>query len=106
MFPIDLYCLSLGHYWIDPNLGCPVDAVRVYCDFTDGGKSCVEPSPEQVIIYSEFNSHHPLLESSRHPQNLNRRMNVYNMNNRIVSDVYVYRTEGEICETLQFHRTK
>ena len=44
----------LGYYWIDPNLGCPVDAVRVYCDFNGGGKSCIAPSPEQVGYWPDF----------------------------------------------------
>lgn len=48
----DLYAcqpyLDNGYYWIDPNLGCPVDAINVYCDFTGGGKSCIQPSPDKV----------------------------------------------------------
>ena len=35
--------VSLGFYWIDPNLGMSDDAVKVFCDMTDGGKTCVFP---------------------------------------------------------------
>lgn len=30
-----------GWYWIDPNLGAPDDAVRVFCRIPAGGESCV-----------------------------------------------------------------
>merc|ERR1719481_1679254 len=32
-----------GYYWIDPNLGMPEDAVRVFCNMTAGGETCVSP---------------------------------------------------------------
>ena len=33
----------LGFYWIDPNLGVTDDAVRVYCNMTAGGETCIYP---------------------------------------------------------------
>jgi len=35
--------LTLGHYWIDPNMGCIGDAFKVYCNFTAGGETCIFP---------------------------------------------------------------
>jgi len=32
-----------GYYWIDPNLGMTEDAVRVFCNMTAGGETCVSP---------------------------------------------------------------
>lgn len=32
-----------GFYWIDPNLGMTDDAVKVYCNMTAGGETCVFP---------------------------------------------------------------
>lgn len=32
-----------GFYWIDPNLGMPDDAVKVWCDMEAGGQTCVAP---------------------------------------------------------------
>jgi len=32
-----------GFYWIDPNLGVVEDAVKVYCNMTAGGETCVYP---------------------------------------------------------------
>lgn len=37
-----------GHFWIDPNLGCPADAIKVYCNFTAGGESCVSPLKDKI----------------------------------------------------------
>ena len=42
--------LSLGYYWIDPNEGCPFDAVHVYCDFSGGNRSCVNATNVRVRI--------------------------------------------------------
>lgn len=41
-----------GHFWIDPNLGCPADAIKVYCNFTAGGESCVSPLQDKVCSFS------------------------------------------------------
>lgn len=32
-----------GFYWIDPNLGMIDDAVKVYCNMSAGGETCVFP---------------------------------------------------------------
>merc|ERR1711963_1184942 len=32
-----------GYYWIDPNLGMPDDAVKVWCNMESGGETCVSP---------------------------------------------------------------
>ncbi|KAG7246645.1 hypothetical protein CRUP_005784, partial [Coryphaenoides rupestris] len=34
---------SPGDFWIDPNQGCHRDSVRVYCNFTAGGETCLQP---------------------------------------------------------------
>ncbi|MBN3298085.1 CO1A2 protein, partial [Amia calva] len=33
-----------GYYWIDPNQGCTMDAIKVHCDFTTG-YTCIYPHP-------------------------------------------------------------
>lgn len=32
-----------GTYWIDPNLGCTADTIKVTCNFTGGGQTCLKP---------------------------------------------------------------
>lgn len=38
-----------GYFYMDPNQGCPYDAVRVYCNFIEGGSTCIEPLESQVF---------------------------------------------------------
>ena len=39
--------VSSGYYWIDPNLGCSADAIRVYCNFSSN-ETCVFPTDREV----------------------------------------------------------
>lgn len=43
MFQYLISILCPGFYWIDPNLGVTDDAVKVYCNMTAGGETCVFP---------------------------------------------------------------
>ncbi|MEQ2164343.1 Collagen alpha-1(II) chain, partial [Goodea atripinnis] len=36
-----------GEYWIDPNQGCTVDAIKVFCNM-ETGESCVNPKPAKI----------------------------------------------------------
>ena len=52
---------NTGYFWIDPNLGCPADAIRVYCNFTAGGETCVPPSRDTVVfLFCVFSSSNEL----------------------------------------------
>ena len=52
MISLDTYrcpiVIITGYFWIDPNLGCAADAIKVYCNFTAGGESCVPPLRDKV----------------------------------------------------------
>lgn len=50
----DLYLCNKGKqdgfYWIDPNQGCPDDAIRVYCNFEAEGETCVYPDEDSAKV--------------------------------------------------------
>lgn len=37
-----------GEYWIDPNQGCIGDAIKVVCNFTAGGETCIYPDKKST----------------------------------------------------------
>jgi len=37
----------VGFYWIDPNQGCTMDAIKAYCDFSTG-QTCIHSHPESI----------------------------------------------------------
>lgn len=39
--------LPVGEYWIDPNQGCTVDAIKVFCNM-ETGESCVSSKPSNI----------------------------------------------------------
>lgn len=45
MFP-----LGAGDYWIDPNQGCHKDGIRVFCNFTADGETCLFPDKRIEMV--------------------------------------------------------
>uniref|UniRef100_A0AAX7SS59 Fibrillar collagen NC1 domain-containing protein n=1 Tax=Astatotilapia calliptera TaxID=8154 RepID=A0AAX7SS59_ASTCA len=37
-----------GEYWIDPNQGCIGDTIKVFCNFTAGGETCIYPDKKST----------------------------------------------------------
>lgn len=44
-----------GYYWIDPNQGCTMDAIKVYCDFSTG-ETCIRAQPENIPVKNLYRS--------------------------------------------------
>ena len=45
--------VTSGFFWIDPNLGCSSDAVRVFCNFSSH-QTCLYPQQHQVHLKIEI----------------------------------------------------
>uniref|UniRef100_A0A665X0W0 Collagen, type XI, alpha 1b n=1 Tax=Echeneis naucrates TaxID=173247 RepID=A0A665X0W0_ECHNA len=39
-----------GEYWIDPNQGCIGDSIKVFCNFTAGGETCINPDKKSTGV--------------------------------------------------------
>lgn len=39
--------LFVGEYWIDPNQGCKLDAIKVFCNM-ETGETCLSANPSSV----------------------------------------------------------
>lgn len=44
-----------GDYWIDPNQGCNRDSIKVFCNFTADGETCLYP--DKRIEMASFQCH-------------------------------------------------
>lgn len=45
------HTMSDGLFWIDPNLGCTSDAIQVFCNFTAGGQTCLNPVTVDKAVF-------------------------------------------------------
>lgn len=45
-FPLS-FCDYPGEYWVDPNQGCKMDAIKVFCNM-ETGETCISASPSTV----------------------------------------------------------
>lgn len=49
-----------GEYWIDPNQGCHKDSIKVYCNFTADGETCLYPDKRiEMVKLSSWNKEKP-----------------------------------------------
>lgn len=54
---------SLGEYWIDPNQGCNKDSIKVFCNFTADGETCLHPDKRFETVGPEAQSGTASLDS-------------------------------------------
>lgn len=45
-----LLCFWIGFYYIDPNQGCPYDALLAFCNFTANGATCLPTKENEVLL--------------------------------------------------------
>lgn len=49
-----------GDYWIDPNQGCHRDSIKVFCNFTAEGETCLYPDKRiEMVKLSAWNKEKP-----------------------------------------------
>uniref|UniRef100_A0A3B5QBD1 Collagen, type V, alpha 3a n=1 Tax=Xiphophorus maculatus TaxID=8083 RepID=A0A3B5QBD1_XIPMA len=49
-----------GEYWIDPNQGCHRDSIKVFCNFTAFGETCLHPDKKIAMVkLSSWNKEKP-----------------------------------------------
>lgn len=49
-----------GEYWIDPNQGCHRDSIRVFCNFTAEGETCLHPDKRfETVKLAAWNKEKP-----------------------------------------------
>lgn len=51
-------CPITGEYWIDPNQGCNLDAIKVFCNM-ETGETCVYPTQPSVAQKNWYISKNP-----------------------------------------------
>uniref|UniRef100_A0A3B4CG06 Fibrillar collagen NC1 domain-containing protein n=1 Tax=Pygocentrus nattereri TaxID=42514 RepID=A0A3B4CG06_PYGNA len=49
-----------GEYWIDPNQGCHKDSIKVFCNFTAEGETCLHPDKRiETVKLAAWNKEKP-----------------------------------------------